>query len=78
MKGLENASAPETGKSPLEVAHERWGVDLNDDRAILIKLQQLRGKMPDVVDLANLWKDNQSQKAAVERNIVANDIRKAA
>ena len=53
---------PENERSPLEVAQERWGVDLNDDRATLNKLTELQGKMPDVADLSNLWQDYQQQK----------------
>lgn len=50
---------PEIKQNPLEQAQERWSVDLNDDRAVLTKLAELQGKMPDVADLGNLWRDHQ-------------------
>lgn len=63
--------APKAERSPLEVAQERFGVDLRNDHATLGKLQELQGKMPDVVDLSNLWQDYQKQKGQ-------GDIEKAA
>lgn len=53
---------PEQEQDPAELAMKRWGVDLNDDRAVLSKLQSMGGKMPDVADLSNLWSDLQEQK----------------
>ena len=53
---------PESENSPLEVAKRRFGVDLNDDRATMGKIVELQGKMPEVADLGNLWRDYQGQK----------------
>lgn len=52
----------ETGQGPLEIAKKQFGVDLNDDHAVLERLIRLGGKMPDVMDLSNLYQDYQKQK----------------
>ena len=38
-------------------AMERWGVDLADTASVRNKITELKGKMPDVADLDNLWRD---------------------
>ncbi|MBI4449918.1 hypothetical protein HY634_02580 [Candidatus Uhrbacteria bacterium] len=54
-------------RSPLEIARERWGIDLNDDRATLNALVGLQGRMPDVADLGNLWLTHQQRDAGEAR-----------
>jgi len=54
--------APATENNPLEVAKQRWGVDLANDQATLKKIAELQGKMPDIADLSNLWQDYQNKK----------------
>ncbi|MDO8622118.1 MAG: hypothetical protein Q7R80_02710 [bacterium] len=51
-------------RSPLEIARERWNIDLDDDHATLNQLVEFQGKMPDVADLGNLWLEHQRQKGA--------------
>ena len=41
---------------------KRFGVDVRDDRAVLGKLNELQGKMPDVAELSNLWSEYQEQQ----------------
>lgn len=52
---------PEEEQSPLEIAQKQFGVDLNDNQAVLDKLTSLKGKLPDVADLSNLWQDYQER-----------------
>ena len=59
---MPNFELPEVPENLAEIAMERWNVDLNDDRAVLAKIQSMGGKMPDVADLSNMWGDFQEQK----------------
>jgi len=52
-------SVPGAEQNQLEIAQKRFGVDLNDDNAVLDTMGKLKGKMPDIMDLSNLWQDYQ-------------------
>lgn len=70
MRIIERGFVPGQKQDFVKVARERWDVDLNDDRAVLNKLQSFQGKMPDVADLSNLWLDLQKQKEKKEKDEV--------
>jgi len=53
---------PKQEQDPAQIAMKHWGVDLNDDHAVLQKLQEMQGKMPDVADLSNLWQKLQEER----------------
>jgi hypothetical protein len=41
---------------------QRWNVNIDNDRDVLAKLAGLAGKMPDVMDLSELWQKHQQTK----------------
>ena len=59
----------ENEQSLSEKVQERWNVDLNNDPAVLSKIVELQGKMPDTAELSNFWKDYQQQKEKDENNM---------
>lgn len=66
----EGRFAPDSERNPLEEAMERWGVDLNDDHAVLLKMREIQTDTEEVAALSNLWgayqevKDNELEEAA--------------
>jgi len=53
---MENFEQPAV-KNPVEEAKQRFNVDITNDREVMKKMNLLQGKMPDVADLSNLWRD---------------------
>lgn len=61
---MERGFSPEMEQDPVEMAKTRWGVDLNDDEAVLAKLRELQTNTMEVSALSNLWQDYKNSKDA--------------
>jgi hypothetical protein len=45
-------------------ASDKFGVNLDDLKEVMRKMSELQGKMPDVAELSNLWREYEDKKAA--------------
>jgi len=65
---MANFEGVSNGINLIEEANSRWGVDLTNDRAVLSKMVSFQGRMPDVADLSNMWRDYQKLDKSANLN----------